>query len=108
MKKHVDHKPTGIDLTNTTILWDCKTDFVKLVKHPQSRYGSMQEMDAYSWGACNSEIYEGSFQFRKMALFIQAWQMAMDGITPSKIHKSLMPLDEYRSGIAYDRLWVEE
>lgn len=98
--QYFDREKKGIDLTNTMILWDCEHDWVVLVKHPCHK-----QLDGDSWGACNTEIRTADFDTRKMALFIQAWQMAHDGVSPAKIHKALMPLDEYRNGIADDRLW---
>lgn len=103
MRKRVSRERTGINLKNTMIYWNADTNEVRLVDWPASR----KDDGFCSWGACNTEISGGSFTFRRSMLFIHAYHMALEGVSPEKIHRALIPLDEYRDGIAEDLLWVE-
>ena len=105
-KTFVTRDRTGIDLTNTVVYWNAELGGdgdATLVEWPHAcrrgRHGYS------SWGACNAEIQQASFELRKSALFINAYQILQDGINPDLLHRVLMPLDEYRGGLADDRLW---
>ena len=101
-RKRVARDKTGIDLTNTMIYWSVDHVDVRLIKWPDNHNTFP---DYSSWGACNVEIQRAPFEFRKAALFINAYQILLDGINPDLLHRVLMPLDEYRDGLADDRLW---
>ena len=58
-----------------------------------------------SWGACNMEVQEATFEQCKTMVFINAMHMIVrDKCDPSAVHKVLSELDEYQDGCSDDML----
>ena len=88
-----------VSIVDTVIVWNDKTD----IKLQDSKwYNENPRTHTYSWGACNREIWDSEttskkeFYKRKFLLLQKAIDfMVIYKISPSKVNKCLMQLEEY-------------
>ena len=80
---------------------------VALVPWPDHR--SLSDQYVMSGLAAYRNIQTGSFEHRKLMIFITAVQaIVRDGCDPMAVHNALLGLEEYRDGLADDMPGVVE
>ncbi len=83
------------------LCWTPNSNQVALVPWPDTERRS----DSYDSTclACDSCIQGASFAKRKLIVYVEALKLVVrDGVDPLALHRALLPLREYRSGLAED------
>jgi hypothetical protein len=95
---------TGVDLTNTMLLWTPdrqpwldnphRGQIVLVAWPPAKRTNPAIPM---SWGACNAEVQQSSFAERRLHLASVVLQLMLrDRLATAVVHTACWALDEYR------------
>lgn len=95
------NKETLMQATEVILCWTPNTDRVVLVPWPDtSRHSDGFECTAL---ACDADMHSLNFEERGKRVYVQAWHLvAFDGVPVLAVHQALLPLDEYRDGLAED------
>lgn len=95
--------PDGPEISARTrmLCWTPGTDEVALVPWPDvTRRSDNYECSTL---ACNTDIQQGGFAYRKMAVFVEAVHLVIrDECDPQAVHRALLGLEEYRDGLSDD------
>lgn len=90
-----------MDYTNAMLCWTPNSDQVALVPWPDN-IGRSRRYHR-TGGAAFVYLQEGSFELRKLRVFIDAVHLIIrDHVDPQAVHKALYELDEYRDGLSED------
>ena len=95
---------TGVDLTNTMLLWTPdrspwldkphRGQIVLVAWPPAARTNPAIPL---SWGACDAEVCRGNLAERRLQLTSVLLQLMLrDNLAVRAIHRACWPLDEYR------------